>query len=77
MLSILRDIVRIKKYSDFNLLNKFSAFNLGFFTGAHIILFFGLVFLIVAYRIQRKIRIKNSEVDQSIENIGHTQSSSN
>ena len=65
VLNVLVDIVEISDGREFN---QGTAFSIGYFIGSHILLIFGLVFLRLAARLQKKIKAK--EMHNMIEDIG-------
>jgi hypothetical protein len=48
-----------------------NAFSFGYFIGSHFLIIFGLVFLGLAYRVNKKIKRKqNNELEKNINEIG-------
>ncbi len=65
LINLLVDIVELSDGREFN---QGIAFSIGYFIGSHILLIFGLVFLRLAARLQKKIRAQ--EMHKMIEDIG-------
>ena len=69
LLNLLMDIAEYKEYT------REIFFNIGYLLGSHFLLIIGVVLLILANRVQKKINtIKQYEWDESIKNIGNSQS---
>ena len=65
VINLLVDIVELSERREFN---QGIAYSIGYFIGSHILLLFGLVFLRLAARLQKKIKAR--EMRQMIEDIG-------
>ena len=73
ILIILNLLVEITEYIDNP---EYFSFNIGYLIGYNFLLICGLVLLRFAYKLQKKInRLKQYEFEESIKNIGNTQSS--
>ena len=65
LLNLLTDILSLSEYNSND-----AFYNIGYFLGSHILFLVGIIFLRMAYKINKKLKSKENSLDEEIEKMG-------
>ena len=65
LLNLLTDILSLSEYNSND-----AFYNIGYFLGSHILFLVGIIFLRMAYKINKKLKSKENSLEEEIEKIG-------
>jgi uncharacterized membrane protein len=65
LLNLITDILSLSEYKSND-----AYYNIGYFIGSHILFLVGIIFLRLAYKINKKLKSKDNSLEEAIEKIG-------